>query len=423
MDQQNDKLSRNLALDLEWTQQHQDILNEALAIDEPADDLDRDYAADYLEDEMIPRPNYGEFRHDPISDTHSVTLAIPESIDCDYDVQDLYDLGVKISWGEVTLDFDIDANGKPSVIHTNGKDSFSGRFEEEMVQHYRTEIDEAALTYHETIAAAESRGADAENLNLDDVQAKLEQLDMTVDRISPAEFVIDYRIGTAGYEAGNASDPASANVVANLQEALIVANGMASIRDRALEFIHTDLETQHRGSEKTEYCVLSADELRRVQLAHKGESEYQEWATTTNNRHVTVIFTEDGLAASDADGASFRVVKENSGAHLAEVKAEFADQDISIQRQSSGEISVDFRQGTFGHVRGSEGSAAVTQDVSSAAQEASSKVEWKTREKATLVERIAAAAANDHDCSPIEKPKHEQPEIEDAQKQRALAVA
>lgn len=57
MDQQNDKLSRHLALDLEWTQQHQEILNEALAIDEPADDLDRDYAADYLEDEMIPRPN------------------------------------------------------------------------------------------------------------------------------------------------------------------------------------------------------------------------------------------------------------------------------------------------------------------------------------------------------------------------------
>ncbi|WP_395517521.1 hypothetical protein [Pseudorhizobium flavum] len=321
--------------------------------------------SDYENDEEIDEVSYLE-------------VDIPESLARDYDFDALQDLGILVENGKASIL--VDAQGSP--LFPDGPESYTGRFIRDLQAANKPAFEanahalREAHTFEETLLEIGALGMMMRPQKAED---------------GSMELMVDYRSDSPGFERGDAETPASANIVGSLPEALATAKDMAAQRDKVLTSI-AEAQVADTSVQKT-YVVLSADEMQQAVAAAKGEGVAT--ARTIESNDVSISITDDGIVATSC-GHTMRAVKEDSGAHLAEVKAEFADQDITIHKvAATGEYRVDFRKDTFGFQAGEDGSAGFHDGLNDAALGAKARVEWRAAHQQKQSETKVATDEDD----------------------------
>ena len=307
---------------------------------------DSDYETAFENDEEIDEVSYLE-------------VDIPESLARDYDFDALQDLGIPVENGKAIVI--VDAQGSP--LFPDGPESYTGRFIKDLQAANKPAFEANAQALQEA-QKFEDTLLEIGGMGLVMRPQKAEDGSM--------EYMVDYRSDSPGFERGDAETPASANIVGSLPEALATAKDMAAQRDKVLTLI---AEAQVANTNEKSYVVLSADQMSQAVAAAKGEGVAT--SETIDGKQVSISITDDGVVAT-SNGNTMRAVKENSGAHLAELKAEFAEKDITISKvAATGEYRVDFRKGTFGYQAGEDGSSSYQDSVRDAALDAKARVEWR----------------------------------------------
>lgn len=296
----------------------------------------------------------------------NIELEIPDDLLSDYDVDKLRDLGIEIDGRKATVCV-VDGN----IFMPHGRNSYSGRFLSDL-----QDSNEAVLSAQ----AHEARAADG----TDRVSQEIEKLDMIISpqqtEDGTSEYLVDFKEGTPGYHHGDASTPASAAVVSSLDEALATAKEMASYRDEVLQSISNEQSAIREM--RAAYCVLSAEEMSKAVKVWREDARLSS-AVDINGNGVSLVLTEEGLTAITSSGQALRTVKENSNAHLAEVKAQFADHDISISSTASGHFHVDFHPDSIGYFTGTDSSGTDHDGLIDAVSDAKDRVRWRASQEST----------------------------------------
>lgn len=309
--------------------------------------------------EILSGDDYAFENDADLDGSSTLEVEIPANLTRDYDLEALQDLGIQIEDGKATIL--VDAQG--SAVFPDGHDSYTGRFIKDLQSAQKPAFEAKAQALQEA-------------QEFEDTLLEIGAMGMVMRpqkaEDGSTEYLVDYRSDSPGFERGNADTPASANIVGSLPEALSTAKDMAAQRDKVLTSI---AEAQVVDTNEKSYVVLSADQMTQAVAAAKGEGVAT--ARTIEGTDVSISITDDGVVATSG-GHTMRAVKEDSGAHLAEVKAEFADQDITISKvAATGEYRVDFRQGTVGYQSGDDGSASFQDSVTDAALDAKARIRWR----------------------------------------------